>query len=253
VRSNAFKMRRIGLRIPLDLFDDRHRRTVSTRHLGELSIHSFVQPPLPSPNRGAMSRRLAAPCGIRARPDKLRRRAKQTTARPPRQAMQRQSRSARSKTLLAQAVRSRVRTLIHQLSPCYLLPSRFHLTTQEEVNHIAKRSSDFNLSETIREFQKSHPSVSATDALAAVKKAHPAQRIKEGTFKATFYKLAGTGKRKLVKRRKPLRGVAGGGGDHAESIMRAGLTFIRLAGGVEAARERLVGLEALIEAAKEVA
>jgi hypothetical protein len=34
--------------------------------------------------------------------------------------------------------------------------------------------------------------------------------------------------------------------------MEAGLHFIRLAGGVEAARERLVGLEKLIETAKEV-
>jgi uncharacterized protein YrrD len=30
-------------------------------------------------------------------------------------------------------------------------------------------------------------------------------KIKEGTFKATFYKLAGAGKRKVVKRRKPVR------------------------------------------------
>jgi hypothetical protein len=34
--------------------------------------------------------------------------------------------------------------------------------------------------------------------------------------------------------------------------MKAGLHFIVLAGGVEAARERLVGLEELIEAAKQV-
>jgi len=117
---------------------------------------------------------------------------------------------------------------------------------------MAKRSSDFNLSATIREFQKSHPDVSATDALAAVKKAHPSQKIKEGTFKATFYKLAGDGKRKVVKRRKPVPVVAGGGGNQAESIMRAGLHFIRLAGGVGAAREQLVGLAELIETAKAV-
>jgi hypothetical protein len=70
---------------------------------------------------------------------------------------------------------------------------------------MAKRSADFNLSATIREFQKSHPDVAATAALAAIKKAHPAQRIKEGTFKATFYKLAGDGKKKTVMRRKPVR------------------------------------------------
>jgi hypothetical protein len=114
---------------------------------------------------------------------------------------------------------------------------------------MAKKSEDFNLSATIREFRKSHRGVPATAALAAVKKAHPSQKINEGTFKATFYKLAG-GKRKSVKKRKPGRLLAGHGSpDH---IMSVGLHFIRLAGGVEAARERLVGLEQLIETAKEV-
>jgi hypothetical protein len=37
-----------------------------------------------------------------------------------------------------------------------------------------------------------------------------------------------------------------------EHIMQAGLHFIRLAGSVEAARARLVGLEKLIETAKGV-
>jgi hypothetical protein len=117
---------------------------------------------------------------------------------------------------------------------------------------MAKKSTGFNLSAAIREFQKSHADVSATDALQAVKKAHPSQKINEGTFKATFYKLAGSGKRKVVKRRKPGRGISGDVGNHSESIMKAGLQFIRLAGGVEAARERLVGLEELIETAKAV-
>ena len=57
-------------------------------------------------------------------------------------------------------------------------------------------------------------------------------------------------KRRIVKRRKPGHDVAGHGS--AEHIMKAGLNFIVLAGGVEAARERLVGLEELIEAAKAV-
>jgi hypothetical protein len=83
----------------------------------------------------------------------------------------------------------------------------------------------------------------------AIKKAHPRQTINEGTFKSTFYKLAGSGKR-VVKRRKPGRVLAGHGS--SEHIMQVGLHFIRLAGSVEAARERLVGLEALIETAKEV-
>jgi hypothetical protein len=57
-----------------------------------------------------------------------------------------------------------------------------------------------------------------------------------------------------VKKRKPSRVVAAGSShdNHAEGIMRAGLTFIRLAGSVENARERLVGLEELIETAKAV-
>ena len=42
---------------------------------------------------------------------------------------------------------------------------------------MAKRSNGFNLSETIREFRKGHRGMSANDALAAVKKAHPGQKI----------------------------------------------------------------------------
>jgi hypothetical protein len=114
---------------------------------------------------------------------------------------------------------------------------------------MAKKSDGFNLSATIRDFQKSHRGVPATAALAAVKKAHPGQKINEGTFKATFYKLAG-GKKRTVKRRKPGSVIPGHGS--ADHIMKAGLNFILAAGGVEAARERLVGLEELIETAKAV-
>jgi hypothetical protein len=114
---------------------------------------------------------------------------------------------------------------------------------------MAKRSADFNLSGTIREFQKSHRSVPASAALEAIKKAHPGQKINEGTFKATFYKLASNGKKKSVRRRKPGSVIPGGNPDH---IMKAGLHFIMAAGGVEAARERLVGLDELIEAARKV-
>jgi hypothetical protein len=89
--------------------------------------------------------------------------------------------------------------------------------------HMAKRSASFNLSGTIREFQKSHRGVPATAALDAVKKAHPKQRINESTFRATFYKLASGGKRKVVKRRKPGRFVPGHGS--ADHIMKAGLNF----------------------------
>jgi hypothetical protein len=116
---------------------------------------------------------------------------------------------------------------------------------------MAKRSTGINLSEVIREYQKGHPAVLANDALEAVKKAHPRQKINEGTFKATFYKLAGDGKRKKsVIRRRPSK-LAGGGAD-GEAVMRAGLNFIRLAGSVENAKERLAGLKELIETARAV-
>jgi hypothetical protein len=118
-------------------------------------------------------------------------------------------------------------------------------------DRMAKRSG-FNLSAVIREFYNGHPGVSAGDALMAVKKAHPGQKINEGTFKATFYKLAGGGrKKKTVRRRRPVR-VATSGNGHTDTVMRAGLAFIRLAGGVKNAQERLVGLEELIETAKAV-
>lgn len=51
---------------------------------------------------------------------------------------------------------------------------------------MAKKPATFNLSETIRDFQKSHQGIPATAAFEAIKKAHSRQRINEGTFKATF-------------------------------------------------------------------
>jgi hypothetical protein len=85
--------------------------------------------------------------------------------------------------------------------------------------------------------------------LAAVKKGHPGQKINDGTFRATFYKLAGNGKRKKsVMRRRPGREPASG----SDAAMRAGLTFIRLAGGVENAQEQLAGLKKLIDTAKAI-
>jgi hypothetical protein len=124
---------------------------------------------------------------------------------------------------------------------------------------MAKKSGGLNLSEAIRGYRKAHRGVSAKDALAAIKKAHPNEKINEGTFKSTFYKLAaGVGKR-TVRRRKPgraLKANGGGGhtgdGGHAVEVMSAGLHFIRLSGGVEQAREQLAGLMELIETAKVV-
>jgi hypothetical protein len=118
---------------------------------------------------------------------------------------------------------------------------------------MAKKSDGFNLSETIREYRKSHRGASARDAMEAIKKSHPDQKINEGTFKSTFYKLAGSGNKRSVRRAKPTRGRPGrGGGDGSAEVMRAGLTFIRLAGSVDAARERLAGLKDLIETARTV-
>jgi hypothetical protein len=115
---------------------------------------------------------------------------------------------------------------------------------------VAKKSEGFNLTATIREYRQGHRDASANEALEAIKKANPSHRINQSTFLATFYKLRSGGKRKVVKRPKPGRVVSGDGS--AEAIMKAGLNFVRLAGSVEAARERLVGLEELIETAKAV-
>ena len=115
---------------------------------------------------------------------------------------------------------------------------------------MARKSNGFNLSETIRQYRKAHWGVTAKKAFDGIKKAHSSEKINEATFKSTFYKLAGDGKRKTVKRRLPRTAVSGHGSpDH---IMKAGLNFIRLAGSIEVARERLIGLEELIEVAKKV-
>ena len=74
---------------------------------------------------------------------------------------------------------------------------------------MAKKANGFNLSETIREYRKSHRGASAREAMEAIKKSNPDHKINEGTFKSTFYKLAGSGKRS-VRRAKPGRGRARG-------------------------------------------
>ncbi len=57
-----------------------------------------------------------------------------------------------------------------------------------------------NLSETIREYCKAHRDAKAMDAFMAIRKAHPSQKINEGTFKSTFYKIVSGGKRTLEER-----------------------------------------------------
>ena len=116
---------------------------------------------------------------------------------------------------------------------------------------MARKSSGFNLSEVIRQYRKAHPGTSARDALDAIKRAHSDQKINESTFKATFYKLVGGGGKRRVVRRRPPGGVVIGNGS-AEAVLKAGLHFVRLAGGVSQAREKLVGIEDLIETAKAV-
>jgi hypothetical protein len=105
---------------------------------------------------------------------------------------------------------------------------------------MAKRK-DFNLSETIREFRKTHPKASAREALEAISKT-AGHKINEGTFKSTFYKLVDS-KKRTVRRRKPGRGGADGPG----GVIGTALAFIRSAGGIEAAKQVLTELESVRE------
>src|SRR5580704_5179391 len=79
----------------------------------------------------------------------------------------------------------------------------------QEAPDMGTKSDGFNLSEVIRQFRNAHRGVSAKITFEGIKKAHPSQKINEGTFKSTFYKLAGGGKRKVVRRRKPGRRAVG--------------------------------------------
>jgi hypothetical protein len=74
---------------------------------------------------------------------------------------------------------------------------------------------------------------------------------KWGTVKATFYKRSRGGAKKTVRKRRPGR-LAAGAKDDADAVLRAGLNCIRLAGGVDNAKKRLLGLQELIETAKAV-
>jgi len=106
-----------------------------------------------------------------------------------------------------------------------------------------------NKSQAIRDALEAHPEKSPSEIAEALKaKGLDVNAQYVSTIKSNA-RAKGL-KRRVVKRRKPERLVTGNGS--AESIMKAGLHFIVLAGGVEAARERLVGLAELIEAAKAV-
>jgi hypothetical protein len=105
---------------------------------------------------------------------------------------------------------------------------------------------EFNLSEIIREYRKSHRGTKATEALAAIKKAHTDQKINDGTFKSTWYKLAGSGKARKVRRLKPGRNGA------AQDGLTAALKFVREVGSLEAAKAQLDSVTKLIAVAREV-
>jgi hypothetical protein len=106
------------------------------------------------------------------------------------------------------------------------------------------KKKDFNLSETIRQYRKSNPKATAMQALEAITKSS-GQRINEGTFKSTFYKLVGQGRGKgrVVRRRKPGRGGATDG----PGVITSATAFIRAAGGIEQAKRILAELEVVRE------
>jgi hypothetical protein len=110
-----------------------------------------------------------------------------------------------------------------------------------EEMHMAKRS-DFNLSEAIREFRKIDPKANAKKAFEVISKTAP-KKPNEGTFKSTFYKLAGA-KKRTVRRLKP--GRARGGADGGGIIAQATL-FISMAGSIAKAKDILTELEAFKE------
>jgi hypothetical protein len=106
-----------------------------------------------------------------------------------------------------------------------------------------------NKSQAIRDALEAHPDKSPLEIATALKaKGLDVNAQYVSTIKSNA-KAKGL-KRRVVKRRKPGRVVAGNGS--ADHIMKGGLHFIVLAGGVEQARERLVGLAELIDAAKQV-
>jgi hypothetical protein len=100
------------------------------------------------------------------------------------------------------------------------------------------KRSEFNLSEAIRAFRKGSPKSTAKEAFEAIKK-DQSQKINEGTFKSTFYKLSSEGKR-TVKRRKP----SGLAHENGASLISHAMGFIRSAGSIAKAREALDQLEA---------
>jgi hypothetical protein len=111
-----------------------------------------------------------------------------------------------------------------------------HLKKHEE--DMAKRK-DFNLSDAIRTYRATAPDATAKEAFESISKS-AGHKINEGTFKSTFYKLAGA-KRRSVRRLKP----AGRGPGDGAGIVGQALAFIRSAGGIEQAKGILSELESI--------
>ncbi len=103
-----------------------------------------------------------------------------------------------------------------------------------------------NKSQAIRDALQAHPERSPSEIAEQLK----AKGLDVNAQYVSTIKSNAKAKGRVVKRRKPGQLIAGHGS--AEHIMKAGLHFIVLAGGIEQARERLVGLAELIEAAKQV-
>jgi hypothetical protein len=103
-----------------------------------------------------------------------------------------------------------------------------------------------NKSQAIRDALEAHPDKSPSEIAESLK----AKGLDVNAQYVSTIKSNAKAKRRVVKRRKPGHVVPSQGS--ADHIMKAGLHFIVLAGGVEAARERLIGLEELIDAAKQV-
>lgn len=117
---------------------------------------------------------------------------------------------------------------------------------------------DFNQSAEIRSIlQKLGDDAKFRDVFAKLQTSHKGYRFNENSCMQAFAvarKKLGIKKGRRVKRVMRPRAVARriSGENHGQDVMKAGLTFIRLAGGVENARKRLAGLEELIETARAV-
>lgn len=117
---------------------------------------------------------------------------------------------------------------------------------------------DFNQSAEIRSIlQKLGKDAKFRDVFEKLRANHKGRRFNENSCMQAFAvarRKLGFKKGRRVKRVLRPKAAARrvGAENQGHDIMRAGLAFIRLAGGVENARQRLAGLEVLIETARAV-